>query len=194
MIKYTYEDVIAEINKKPTSERTTAKEKWGEDAIKENHLWDILFPENLGYKKITDKRQQKLGVDFKIHTETMDVNVDIKVCVGFNYTEGLPLEIYQRPVREMDVPSSYTFTNRSSKLTDFIVYIVLDNVGFRVYKIPYSVIHDESIKYKWKTMETMTNRGLCYKLEKHPALQKSWNNTGYFVKINFEDYKIDITK
>lgn len=190
MIKYTYEDVIAEINEKPTSERTTSKEKWGENAIKENHLWDILFPNNLGWKKITDKRQQKLGVDFKIHTVTGDVNVDIKVLIGSDYTEGLPLEIAQRPVREPDIPSSYVFTNRSSKLTDFIVYIVLDKVGFRVYKIPYNVIHDESVKYKFRYEETMSNKGLCYKCILDPALQKSWNNTGYFVKINLDTYKV----
>lgn len=194
MKEYVYEQVISEINEKPTFERTTAKEKWGEKVIKENHLWDILFPNNLGWKKITDKRQQKLGIDFKIHTESEDINVDIKVCVGFNYTEGLPLEIYQRPVSEADIPSSYSFTNRSSKLTDFIVYLVLDNAGFRVYKIPYSVIHAESVKYKWRTVEVMSNRGLCYRLEKPSELQKSWNGTGYFVKINFEDYSIDITK
>lgn len=190
MIKYTYEGVIAEINEKPTSERTTAKEKWGENAIKENHLWDILFPGNLGWKKITDKRLQKLGVDFKIHTEEGDVNVDIKVCVGCNYTEGLPLEIAQRPVREPDTLSSYTFTNRSSKLTDWMVYLVLDNAGFRLYKIPYNVIHTESVKYKFKTVEIMTNHGLCYKWEKHPALQKSFNNTGFFVKVMFEEYRV----
>lgn len=190
MTEYTYEDVIAEINEKPTSERTTAKEKWGEDAIKENHLWDILFPNNLGWKKITDKRQQKLGIDYKIHTDSGDVNVDIKVCIGSDYSEGLPCEIYQRPVREADIPSSYTFTNRSSKLTDWMVYIVLDRAGFRVYKIPYSVIHAESVKYRWKTVEVMSDKGLCYKLEKHPSLQKSFNGTGWFVKIMFEDYRL----
>lgn len=189
-MKYIYEDVIENINNQPASDRTTAKERFGERAIKENHLWDILFPGNLGYKKITNKREQKLGVDFKIHTDSGDVNVDIKVCVGFNYTEGLPLEIYQRSIREADIPSSYSFTNRSSKLTDFIVYIVLDNVGFRVYKIPYSVIHAESVKYKWKTVEVMSDKGLCYKLEKSPELQKSWNKTGWFVKINFDAYRV----
>jgi hypothetical protein len=190
MIEYSYEEVIEGINNQPASDRTTAKEKWGEKAIKENHLWDILFPNNLGWKKITDKRTQKLGVDFKIHTDSGDVNVDIKVCVGSNYTEGLPVEIYQRPVREADIPSSYTFTNLSSKLTDWMVYLVLDNAGFRVYKIPYSVIHAESVKYKWKTVEVMSDKGLCYKLEKHPALQKSFNRTGWFVKVMFEEYRV----
>lgn len=190
MIKYDYDIEIEKINNQPASDRTTAKEKWGEKALKENNLWDILFPNNLGWKKITDKRQQKLGVDFKIHTDSGDVNVDIKVCVGFNYTEGLPCEIYQRPVREPDVPSSYSFTNRSSKLTDWMVYIVLDKAGFRVYKIPYSVIHSESVKYKWRTVETMSDKGLCYKLEKHEALQKSFNGTGWFVKVNFDEYRL----
>lgn len=190
MIEYSYEQVIEEINKLPASDRTTAKERWGEKAIKENHLWDILFPNNLGWKKITDKRQQKLGVDYRIHTENGDVNVDIKVCIGSDYTEGLPCEIYQRPIREPDVPSSYSFTNRSSKLTDWMVYIVLDKAGFRVYKIPYSVIHAESVKYKWKTVEVMSDKGLCYKLEKHPALQKSFNRTGWFVKVMFEEYRV----
>ena len=190
MVNYIYDNVIEEINNQPSRERTTAKEKWGEKSIKDNHLWDILFPDNLGHKKITNKREQKLGVDFKIHTEDGDINVDIKVLIGPDYTEGLPVEIYQRPTREPDVMSSYTFTNRSSKLTDWMVYIVLDKSGFRVYKIPYSVIHSESVKYKWKTVEIMSNKGLCYKLEKHPALQKSFNDTGFFVKINFDAYRI----
>ena len=190
MIQYDYNTVIEGITNQPSSERTTAKEKWGEKAIKENHLWDILFPNNLGFKKITDKRQQKLGVDFKIHTETGDVNVDIKVLIGSNYTEGLPVEIYQRPVREADVPSSYIFTNRSSKLTDWMMYIVLDKVGFRVYKIPYDIVRTVSLKYKWHFEEVMTNKGLCYKCIKDPALQKSFNGTGYFVKINFDEYRM----
>lgn len=190
MIEYIYDAVIEGINAQPPEERTTSKEKWGEKAIKENHLWDILFPNNLGHKKITDKRQQKLGVDFKIHTESGDINVDIKVLIGPDYTEGLPIEIYQRPTREADVPSSYTFTNRSSKLTDWMVYIVLDRNGFRVYKIPYSVIHAESLKYKWHFEEVMTNKGLSYKCIKDEALQKSFNGTGYYVKINFDAYRI----
>ena len=76
MINYNYDTIIEEINKQSQSERTTAKEKWGEKAIKDNHLWDILFPDNLGWKKITNKREQKLGVDFKIHTENGDVIVE----------------------------------------------------------------------------------------------------------------------
>lgn len=186
----TYEQVIEAINNQPSFERTTAKEKWGEKVIKENRLWDKLFPENLGYKKITNKKEQKLGVDFKIHTETGDVNVDIKVLIGPDYSEGLPVEVYQRPVREADIPSSYTFTNRSSKLTDWIVYIVLDKIGFRVYKIPYSVIHAESVKYKFHYEEVMTNKGLCTKCIKDPALQKSFNGTGYYVKVMFDEYKV----
>lgn len=161
MIEYSYEDVIESINNKPVAERTTAKEKWGEKAIKENHLWDILFPGNLGYKKITNKREQQLGVDFKIHTETGDVNVDIKVCVGSSYPL-LPIEIYQRSIREKDVPSSYFFTNRESKLTDFFVYIMLDQKGFRVYKIPYDIVRTVSLKYRWHFEEVMTEKGLCY--------------------------------
>ena len=190
MIEYSYEDVIESINNKPVAERTTEKEKWGEKAIKENHLWDVLFPNNLGWKKITDKRQQKLGVDFKIFTENGDVNVDIKVLIGPEYSEGLPVEIYQRPVREADIPSSYTFTNRSSKLTDWMVYIVLDRNGFSVYKIPYDTIRAVSLKYKFHYEEVMTNKGLCTKCVKDPALQKSFNGTGYYVKTFFEDYKI----
>lgn len=190
MIEYVYESVIENINNKPTAERTTEKEKWGEKAIKENNLWDILFPNNLGWKKITDKRQQKLGVDFKIFTENGDVNVDIKVLIGPDYSEGLPVEIYQRPVREADIPSSYTFTNRSSKLTDWMVYIVLDINGFSVYKIPYDIIRMVSLKYKFHYEEVMTNKGLCTKCVKDSALQKSFNGTGYYVKTFFEDYKI----
>lgn len=190
MKEYCYDNVIDTINNLPTSERTTAKEKFGEKVIKENHLWDILFPGNLGWKKITDKRQQKLGVDFKIHTESGDVNVDIKVLIGPDYSEGLPVEIYQRPIREADVSSSYTFTNRSSKLTDFMVYLVLDRNGFSVYKIPYDVIRTESKKYKWHFEEVMTNKGLCYKCVKSPALQKSFNGTGWYVKVGFEDYRL----
>ena len=190
MVNYNYGTIIEGINNLPAGDRTTSKEKWGEKAIKENRIWDILFPNNLAWKNITNKREQKLGIDYKIHTEDGDINVDIKVLIGPDYTEGLPVEIYQRPVREADVPSSYIFTNRSSKLTDWMVYIVLDKSGFRVYKIPYSVIYSESVKYKWKTVEIMSNKGLCYKLEKHPALQKSFNDTGFFVKINFDAYRI----
>lgn len=192
MIEYSYEQVIENINNQPTSDRTTAKERFGEKTIKENHLWDVLFPGNLGYKKITAKREQKLGVDFKIHTETGDVNVDIKVLIGPDYSEGLPVEIYQRPVREADIPSSYTFTNRSSKLTDWMVYIVLDRNGFSVYKIPYDIVRTVSLKYKFHYEEVMTNKGLCTKCTKDPALQKSFNGTGYYVKVMFDEYKVSI--
>lgn len=189
MIEYSYEDVIESINNKPVAERTTAKEKWGEKAIKENHLWDILFPGNLGYKKITNKREQQLGVDFKIHTETGDVNVDIKVCVGSSYPL-LPIEIYQRSIREKDVPSSYFFTNRESKLTDFFVYIMLDQKGFRVYKIPYDIVRTVSLKYRWHFEEVMTEKGLCYKCIKDPELRRSWNKTGFYVLYDFSQYMV----
>lgn len=191
-INYDYEYVIELINSKSDLDRTNEKERWGDLAIKDRHLWDVLFPNNVGWKKITDKRTQKLGVDYKIFTSDGEINVDIKVCIGNDYTEGLPVEVYQRPIRESDVPSSYTFTNRSSKLTDFMVYIVLDRSGFRVYNVPYQEIRRVSKQYMWHFEEVMTNKGLCYKCIKSPELCKSFNKTGYYVKYDFETFRVNL--
>ena len=43
MTQYNYDTIIEEINNLPSSDRTVAKEKWGEKAIKENHLWNLPF-------------------------------------------------------------------------------------------------------------------------------------------------------
>ena len=183
-VSYDYDEVIDYINNFSSMDRTVEKEHWGDEAIKDSHLWDTLFPNNVGWKKITAKKEQKLGVDYKIFlADGKEVNVDIKVCIGMDYPT-IPLEIYQRPSRESDTPNSYVFTNRSSKLTDYMLYLILDKNGFRYFNIPYEIIHETSKKFKWHFEEVMTNKGLCYKCIKPTELEKSFNGTGYYVRID----------
>ena len=59
---------------------TAMTEMLGEKIIKQFHIFDELFPENTGYKKVVSKKFQKAGVDYEVYNENETLYIDIKVC------------------------------------------------------------------------------------------------------------------
>lgn len=106
----------AAIYKSESGYKTAKKELIGDAVIRKYNLFDSLFPNNLGYKKISkktkeDKEKQLAGIDYEVYTEEGVINVDLKSLVGQNYnmtlkdyynpedfkadTKGVVIEIYQ---------------------------------------------------------------------------------------------------
>ena len=66
---------------------TTDKEKVAEKAIKETRIFDIFFPDNIGYKKISQKKMQLAGVDYEIYLPNGEtVYIDLKTGIGSDYS------------------------------------------------------------------------------------------------------------
>jgi hypothetical protein len=141
---------------------TAATEMCGDIYIKKEHLFDVIFPDNIGYKKETRKKFQKAGVDYIVYLpDNEEVYVDIKVCVGPDYsmqpddynklyrdsykenTKGIPLEIYQNDI----------FTYSKGKLTDYVLFIIMDKDGIVYNNIQYETIRNIALAHK-KNLDT----------------------------------------
>ncbi len=171
---------------------TAATEMCGDKYIKKEHLFDKLFPENIGYKKETRIKQQKAGCDYVIYMpNNEELYIDIKVCIGPNYNmteddyndkndyieaiekgipKGVPIEIYQN--------SNFTFSK--GKLTDYVLFIIMDNDGIVYSLINYDKVHKIALEHKkqWDTRggsATLINKG---KMKWH----RSNNGSGIFIK------------
>ena len=183
------------------SVNTTDKEKIGQDIIKQYHLWDILFPNNTGYKKVTNKKLQLSGVDYIVYDALGNsIYVDLKSCVGTDYTmhkedyvnipsrmfisKGIPLEVYQN--------SDFTYTK--GKLTDYLLFIIKDDSGIYYYNMKYEDARNITKAYMKKI--TIVD-GIAY--ERFPlnniyAVHTSNNKSGSYIKypvgaIKLEDKK-----
>ena len=166
---------------------TAATEMCGDKYIKQEHLFDKLFPENIGYKKETRVKQQKAGCDYIVHMPNdEELYIDIKVCIGpsYNMTEddynnksqadttikGVPIEIYQ---------NGY-FTFSKGKLTDYVLFIIMDNDGITYSLFSYDEIYKIAYAHRkqWDTRggsATQINRGIMH-------WHRSNNNTGIYIK------------
>ena len=124
--------------------RSWKKEEVGDSIIKEENLFVRFFPDMIGYKKITTKKLQKAGADYIIYFEDRDpIYIDIKVNIGSDYSMkpedyirkshyvenevALPIEIYQNKI----------FTNEKSKITDYMLYFILEEKRQICYLIDY---------------------------------------------------------
>lgn len=171
---------------------TAATEMCGEKYIKESHLFDLLFPDNIGWKKVTSKKLQKSGADYEIYFEYNDsfssLYIDIKVCIGPNYNmssddynqptrlcqpvkKGVPVEIYQNDI----------FTFSKGKLTDYVLYIIMDEDGIFYKLFSYDEIRKICLEHKKEFdlrggTATIVNKG---KYKWH----KSNNGSGIYIKI-----------
>ena len=132
---------------------TAMTEMLGEKIIKQFKIFDEVFPENTGYKRVVSKKFQKAGVDYEVYNENEIIYIDIKVCVGPDYSmmpedyndpsnaiesKAIPIEIYQNGI----------FTNTKGKLTDFMLYIIADNSGISYSLLPYEEIMKISMDHK----------------------------------------------
>ena len=104
--------------------RTAMKELIGEKAIKRYNVWERLFPGYTSVKRCTSVKLQKSGVDFIVDEDTF---IDIKVDIGPNYENIIPVEIRQNKC----------FTMLSSKKTDYILHIIVDDFKRRAVLIDY---------------------------------------------------------
>lgn len=168
---------------------TAATEMCGDKYIKQEHLFDKLFPDNIGYKKETRKKQQKAGVDYIIYMpDGEEVYVDIKVCIGQNYDmqqddyntlfrdsykeneKGVPLEIYQNDI----------FTYSKGKLTDYVVFIIMDKDGITYNSIQYGTIRNIALAHK-RVLDTRGGTATWVNKGKM-KWRKSNNGSGVYIK------------
>lgn len=161
--------------------RTAMKEMIGEGIIKKYNLFNVIFPDNIGYKKVTSKKLQKCGCDYQIFfQDKKSVFIDLKSLVGNDYdmvdkdyrdgghhehdenTKGIALEIYQNGI----------FTN-VNKLTDYFLYTICDKDGISYCLISYKKVFDVCKKYIIHMGVVPINEFTMY---------KSNNNTGLYIK------------
>lgn len=170
---------------------TAATEMVGDKIIKLNSLFDKLFPNNTGYKKETRKKYQKLGVDYWVFDENgEEIAIDIKVNIGPDYsmeksdytnTEiehkdslSIPVEIYQNG----------DFTNSDDKLTDYMLYFILDNNNQYYKLIEYSKIRNISLKHKYVDEAVSYSPLTVKRVNKGDfSWHQSNNGTGIYIKV-----------
>lgn len=175
---------------------TAAKELVGEAIIKRYDLWDMLFPNNVGYKAIRGKKLQKAGVDFEIFLEDgTSVYVDLKSNLGPDYhmtqkdiklnatpdqlnDMGLVIELYQNGI----------WTNSSSKLTDYQLHVTYQDDGIYFALVPYEYIMKEALKHK-KTYKDYGEFCKVYWPGDYVA-HISNNGSGVYIKIPYDFTKI----
>lgn len=141
--------------------RTSLKEIIGDRTFA--NVYRRLFPNAVSFTKIKDLRLQKSGIDYIVTLlDGKTYNIDIKSCVGSAYV--MKPEDYISPTRissKWAVPIELTQngkkTNTEDKLTDYMVYIIHDELGTRVFLFDYSTIMDLSTKEDIYTKYTSNN-------------------------------------
>lgn len=176
--------------------RTVMKEKEGEKLIKKYGIFDLFFSENTGYRKIVTKKKQLAGVDYEIYGSNSEViSIDIKVCMGSDYlmhiddynnadeyrgVPGIVVEIYQNDI----------FTNHNGKLTDYVLYVQIDQYGTRFYLYSYEDIQKIALAHRYKYIVdekiNMYRRIADGKYKMH----KSFNGTGDYIKVEYDNLKL----
>jgi hypothetical protein len=181
--QYNISDVDIKKNMLQRSEnayRTSAKELICNKLIKRGKLFE-RFCKSMGwqyngYKKISSAKMQRAGVDFVIHCNIngmeKDIYIDLKGCVGTKY-DFAPVEIYQ----------NNQFTNTKSKLTDYMLYIAVDD-----YKPPRFrfISYDEICRYSLTYKHKVEYNGDIAFFKRHPDCKISNNGSGEYVVSDFE--------
>lgn len=122
--------------------RTALKEMIGEKYIIQNNVFkdfveNELHREYNGYKKVTSVKMQRAGVDYIVYAGDEELYVDLKSLVGPSY-EKIPLELTQNNI----------WTNTTSKMTDYHLYVVHDDYHHTRKWVPYADIVKECKKHK----------------------------------------------
>ena len=178
---------------------TAMTEMLGEKIIKQFHIFDELFPENIGYKKVVSKKFQKAGVDYEVYNENETLYIDIKVCVGPDYSmnaddfnntsdvlesKAVPIEIYQNNV----------FTNTKGKLTDYMLYIIADNSGISYLLLSYEDVMKISMDHKRQIEYFYTEKGKIAKYINKGAYKWHTSNNGSGIYIKFPICPVKLTR
>ena len=178
---------------------TAMTEMLGEKIIKQFHIFDELFPENTGYKKVVSKKFQKAGVDYEVYNENETLYIDIKVCVGPDYSmnaddfnntsdvlesKAVPIEIYQNNV----------FTNTKGKLTDYMLYIIADNSGISYLLLSYEDVMKISMEHKRQIEYFYTEKGRIAKYINKGAYKWHTSNNGSGIYIKFPICPVKLTR
>ena len=178
---------------------TAMTEMLGEKIIKQFHIFDELFPDNIGYKKVCSKKLQKAGVDYEVYNENEIIYIDIKVCVGPDYSmnaddfnnhsdviesKAVPIEIYQNNV----------FTNTKGKLTDYMLYIIADNSGISYSLLSYEDVMKISMDHKRKLECFDTEKGRDAKYINKGAYKWHTSNNGSGTYIKFPICPVKLTR
>ena len=147
--------------------RTSAKELVGNAIVKQ------LFPK---WKKVSNVKMQKAGADFITPEEKF---IDIKVCIGPDYHKTFPLEIYQNDI--------FTFTK--NKLTDYLLYIIIDKDGTNLYLYDYDDVRNIAEQHR-RVLQVDKARDVVIQFNPGPYHYKtSGNGSGTFIS-----YPVNILK
>lgn len=151
----------------PNGYRTALKECIGEAIIKKFNVWERLFPDYQGFKKVSSTKLQKQGVDFIVTDANGDeIFIDLKADVGPDYGDIFPIEIYQN-----DIP-----TMVKSKKTDYLLHIIVDDNKIRAVLVDYqeccNVAHKEAASY-------------CASKELPYPMLISNNGSGKYIKYDY---------
>lgn len=167
---------------------TTEKEALAEKALKVNKIFDVFFPGNIGYKKITVKKLQLAGVDYEVYFPDDKVEyVDLKTGIGPDYS--MKQEDYTSPHRiigrqpalALEVYQYGQFTNTKSKMTDYFIYYLKDDYQEAFYLVPYIDVRNVCLKHK-KTFKI--ENGIAKEVfNGEYTVHKSFNGTGDYIKV-----------
>lgn len=183
--------------------KTAAKEMIGEAVIKKFNLFNKIYPNSIGYRKVTNKKLQKAGADYEVFFEDEDpVYVDLKSSVGLNYDmdkekdfdiveptedllkrKGAPIEIYQ----DTNGMKVFTFTN--GKVTDTVLFIFCDKDGISFCNMDYTEVRNFALKHK----DDYEKRDVDFVMKKRYPFkrQRSGNGTGIFAKCPVFTVKLE---
>lgn len=167
--------------------RTSLKELIGNALIKKYNIFDKLIPNNVGYKKILNKKLQKSGCDFEVFLDDdTSIYVDLKSLIGEDYSmvetdlvdlpvksgeKGIVVEIYQNDI----------FTNAGYKMTDKVLYIICDKHGIIACLCDYKEIVDISKRHKGNLA---VDNGVAFRKQTGEyKWHQSNNGSGIYIKV-----------
>lgn len=168
--------------KTSNSVKTALKEKVGEAVIEKYDLWNVLFPGNIGVEKVTDKKRQKMGLDFIVTMPNERIGIDLKSLVGEFHMEVEDFK--DMPTRNdlkqfgasYEVSQLGKFSTGPDKKNKYFLYTLVGTWGIRYALIPKVEVEAECCKY-WNT-----GRNKLYGTGKYNT-RTSNNGTGVYVMI-----------
>lgn len=179
--------------------RTAKKELIGEAIIKKYHIFDKLFPNNNGFKKISDKKHQKAGVDYEVYLGDDTIYIDLKSLVGPAYTmapEDYADNDIDEPVKKavaLEVYQNHIFTNSKGKLTDYFLFTIADKDGIFYYLMSYDTARSICMEHihKYRNVEIDGTVYAKAVTDGRYKLYTSNNGSGEYIKVPVDAVKVD---
>ena len=162
---------------------TKTKEAIGEAFLKKYNVFESFFPSYLAFRKITNKKLQKEGVDFIVtNKDEEEIFIDLKTDIGPDYSNIVPIEIRQY--------GAVTMTK--DKKTDYILHVVIDDHQRKAVLFMYK--HFCSIANAIAQQQTEDNKTGPFKFShdsKAYEVFTSRNSTGEYIKFDYDTWQID---